>query len=50
VDASLWFVNAVYNTLIIREDSGFCKKQVYPTVKDIIHWYMEGTEYNIADG
>jgi predicted glycogen debranching enzyme len=35
VDASLWFINAVY-------------KYLYPAVKDIISWYMEGTEYDIA--
>jgi len=48
VDASLWFVNAVYKYLIYTGDLDFVRNQVYPTVKDIIHWYMEGTEYNIA--
>lgn len=48
VDASLWFVNAVYKYLVYTADLEFIRDQLYETVKDIIHWYMEGTEYNIA--
>lgn len=48
VDASLWFVNAVYKYLIYTGDLDFVREQVYPAVKEIIHWYMEGTDYGIA--
>lgn len=48
VDASLWFVNAVYKYLIYTADLAFVRECLYPAVKDIIHWYMAGTEYNIA--
>ncbi len=48
VDASLWFVNAVYKYLVYTGDLDFVRDQVYPTVKGIIRWYMEGTEYNIG--
>lgn len=48
VDAALWFVNAVYKYLVYTADLDFTRECLYPTVKEIIHWYMEGTEYNIA--
>ncbi len=48
VDASLWFINAVYKYLEYTADLAFVRECLYPAVKDIIHWYMAGTEYNIA--
>ncbi|MDD2554659.1 MAG: amylo-alpha-1,6-glucosidase [Desulfotomaculaceae bacterium] len=48
VDASLWFVNAVYKYLVYTADLDFIRECLYPAVKDIIYWYMTGTEYNIA--
>lgn len=48
VDASLWFVQAVYKYLTYTRDEEFVRKQLYPVVKDIIHWYMEGTDFNIG--
>ncbi len=48
VDASLWFVNSVYKYLLYTADLDFVRDKLYPVVKEIIHWYMEGTDYNIA--
>lgn len=48
VDASLWFINAVYKYLVYTADLDFTREHLYPAVKEIIRWYMEGTEYNIA--
>lgn len=48
VDASLWFVHAVYKYQIYTRDLEFVREQLYPVVKDIIHWYMEGTDFNIG--
>lgn len=48
VDASLWFVNAVFKYLVYTGDLDFTRECLYPAVKDIIQWYMEGTEYNIV--
>lgn len=50
VDASLWFINAVYNYLLYAnsdEALEFVKKEVYGTIKNIIKAYKEGTEFSI---
>lgn len=47
VDASLWYFQAVYKYLVYTGDLDFIRDQVYPVLKDIIHWYMNGTDYNI---
>ncbi|TEB04334.1 Amylo-alpha-1,6-glucosidase [Pelotomaculum schinkii] len=48
VDASLWFVHAVYKYLNYTKDLDFVREQLYPVVKDIVHWYMTGTDFNIG--
>lgn len=48
VDASLWFVHAVYKYLTYTGDLEFVREQLYPVVKDVIHWYMEGTDFDIG--
>lgn len=48
VDASLWFVYAIYKYLVYTADLDFVKEELYQAVKEIIHWYMEGTDYNIG--
>jgi len=48
VDASLWFVNAVYKYLVYTGDLEFIRANLYDTVKEIINWYMKGTDYNIV--
>jgi len=47
VDASLWFFNAVYKYLVYTGDLDFIRDQIYPVLKDIIRWYMKGTDFNI---
>ena len=46
VDAALLFVLAVYEYEQKTDDSEFVKK-AYPIMKDIIHWYQKGTDFNI---
>lgn len=50
VDASLWFINAVYNYLLYSnslEALEFVEKEVYKTIKNIIKAYKEGTKFSI---
>lgn len=50
VDASLWFVHAVYSYLIYchtKESTEFVKKEIYPYLKKIIKAYKEGTHFSI---
>lgn len=50
VDASLWFINAVYNYLLYAnsdEALEFVEKEVYGTIKNIIKAYKEGTKFSI---
>lgn len=48
VDASLWFVNAVFKYLVYTGDLDFVREQIYPVIKEVIHWYMKGTDYDIG--
>ncbi|MDD4169987.1 MAG: amylo-alpha-1,6-glucosidase [Desulfotomaculaceae bacterium] len=48
VDASLWYFHAAYKYLVYTGDLDFIREQVYPVLKDIISWYMDGTDYNIG--
>lgn len=48
VDASLWYFYAVYKYLVYTGDLEFIREQVYPVLKDIIHWYINGTDYHIC--
>lgn len=50
VDASLWFINAVYNYLLYANSYKaleFVEKEVYKTIKNIIKAYKEGTKFSI---
>ncbi|OPX82567.1 MAG: Amylo-alpha-1,6-glucosidase [Pelotomaculum sp. PtaB.Bin013] len=47
VDASLWYFQAVYKYLVYTGDLEFIHEQIYPVLKEIIHWYINGTDYNI---
>lgn len=50
VDASLWFINAVYNYLLYSnsdEAIDFVRNEVYGTIKNIIKAYKEGTKFSI---
>ncbi len=47
VDASLWYINAVYDYLERSDDVETVETQLYPILKKIIKFYREGTHYNI---
>ncbi|MGG7097194.1 amylo-alpha-1,6-glucosidase [Clostridium sardiniense] len=50
VDASLWYIHAVYMYLLYKNDSkelNFVKEELYGTIKNIIKAYMEGTDFSI---
>lgn len=46
VDAALLFILAVYEYEQKTKDVDFVKK-AYPVMKEIIHWYQHGTDFNI---
>lgn len=46
VDASLWYIDAVYKYYKYTMDSGFVK-DMYPTLMEIINAYKNGTSYDI---
>lgn len=46
VDASLWFVVAVYHYLRATEDHQFLGR-IWPAINAVIRAYLTGTEYNI---
>lgn len=51
VDASLWFINAAYSLLLYGNDKDtleFIEKDIYPTIKNIIKFYKEGTKFSIG--
>ena len=47
VDATLWFFEAVRSYLQYSGDYEFVKTSLYPVLKDIIHWHLAGTRYQI---
>ncbi len=47
VDASLWFVNAVYEYYQLTEDDLTVSKKLYPAMKKIIKFYIEGARDDI---
>lgn len=46
VDAALLFINSVYLYYEKTKDAAFVK-EAYPVMEEIIHWYMNGTDYGI---
>jgi len=46
-DASLWFINAIYQYFIQTNDIKTLKESFYPVLCDIIENYKKGTKYNI---
>lgn len=47
VDASLWFINAVYQYLRFAKDLKSIKNNLYGTLKEIVAYYKKGTRFNI---
>ena len=53
VDASLWYIHAVYQYLRFAKDLKTIQKDLYGVLKEIVEYYEKGTRYNIhmeADG
>jgi len=48
VDASLWYFQAVFKYLQYTGDLEFIREHIYPVLKDIVAWYMEGTDLDIG--
>ncbi len=46
VDASLWFIDRVYQYMKYTNDTDFLKK-IYPTIRSIIQHYQQGTMFGI---
>ena len=46
VDATLWFVNAIYKTLLLEWDRNFASKMA-AVLQDIFRWHVAGTLYGI---
>jgi predicted glycogen debranching enzyme len=47
VDATLWFFEAVRSFLQYTDDYEFVRTNLYPVLKDIMHWHAKGTRYQI---
>ena len=47
VDATLWFFEAVRAFLRYSGDYEFVQTDLYAVLKDIVHWHVEGTRYQI---
>ena len=47
VDATLWFFEAVRSFLQYTNDYEFVRTRLYDVLKDIVHWHVEGTRYQI---
>ena len=50
VDASLWYIHAVYMYLLYKNDKNeleFVKEELYQTIKNIIKFYIKGTDFSI---
>lgn len=47
VDASLWYFYACYKYVNYTDDYEFIQKEIYPTLKNIIEAYKNGTDFSI---
>jgi predicted glycogen debranching enzyme len=47
VDASLWYIQAVYQYLRFAKDLNTIRKDLFGVLKEIIEHYQKGTRYNI---
>lgn len=47
VDASLWFVQAVYAYWQATGDEAFVRQEMLPALHDVLHFYQEGTDFHI---
>ncbi|TLD43462.1 MAG: putative glycogen debranching enzyme, archaeal type, TIGR01561 [Candidatus Jettenia ecosi] len=47
VDASLWYIHAVYQYLRFTKDFNTVRRDLYKVLKEIIEYYKKGTRYHI---
>ena len=47
VDATLWYVYAVDRFLAYTDDYDFVRETLWPVLREIIHYFVSGTRYNI---
>ncbi|MCF6148083.1 MAG: glycogen debranching protein [Candidatus Kuenenia sp.] len=47
VDASLWYIHAVYQYYLFSKDALLIKNKLYSVLQEIISYYKNGTRYNI---
>ncbi len=47
VDATLWFLQAVFSLVRYTRDYSFVQDRLYSTLREIIRWHIQGTRYNI---
>jgi predicted glycogen debranching enzyme len=47
VDASLWFINGVYQYSLFTKDYDFIKDELFPACISIVENYKKGTDFNI---
>ncbi|MDE2798354.1 MAG: glycogen debranching enzyme N-terminal domain-containing protein, partial [Gemmatimonadota bacterium] len=47
VDATLWYVYAVDRFLVYTDDYDFVRENLWGVLKEIIHYFVRGTRYNI---
>ena len=47
VDATLWYVYAVDRFLAYTDDYAFVRENLWGVLKEIIHYFVQGTRYNI---
>ncbi len=48
VDASLWYINAVYQYLRFAKDLKTIRTDLYGVMREIVEWYKKGSRYNIG--
>ena len=47
VDASLWYIHAVYKYYLYSKDILTIQNKLYPVLHEIVSYYRKGTRYNI---
>jgi len=47
VDASLWYIHAVYQYYLYSKDLLTIKNKLYPVLREIVSHYQKGTRFNI---
>jgi predicted glycogen debranching enzyme len=48
VDASLWYIHAIYQYYVYTKDITFVQTRLFPVMKSIMVHYQQGTDFNIG--